>query len=106
MKLNNNHLKKRIRLKTIQHYENKKHQRKQKCKWCGNTYTTTQHNTRYCSNECRKQADNENNRKRVEKYRKKYNKYTLGTSNIGQHKQQNTQLEIKIIQKEKNRLLR
>lgn len=94
----------RIKIHKLQKHKKKKLQKRQKCHWCGKQYTTLKHQTKYCTDICRKKAEQENNRKRVQKHRQKHHPQIIGTGNLGQHIQQDTQLELKIIQKEKNRL--
>jgi len=80
-----------------------------KCRWCGNTFTTT-NNTQYCSDTCRKYAIQEKNLLAVYRYKKKvkndkqlYFAY-LGNSNIREGMKNNFRDELNVVEAEMRRL--
>ena len=86
---------------------------KAKCEWCGKPYTKTHGNQKYCSYNCKKHAEKEQNRNRKHKWyhRNKHRltekqRYGLGTGTLGPHKKTDDHEEYTAIQKEKQRLLK
>ena len=82
---------------------------KRKCAYCGKEFTKHHNRQIYCSDECRKQAKREQDRKAWTRWFHK-NKNTLyqtqlGTRTIGPHKHPNTEREQEIVNNEKNRTL-
>ena len=105
MKINNKTLH-NIHIKLYEFNKKKRLNQFKECCYCGNTYQTTIHHSKYCSDTCRSKANNDNNNKRVRRYRHKHQKLQVGTSNISQKARQDPLIEEQIIKKEKNRLLR
>lgn len=95
-----------MHMKLYEYNEKKRLMQYNQCKYCGNKYKTTIHHSKYCTDSCRIKAEQDNNKKRVQRYRRKHYKPSLGTSNLSPRPQQDTKLEARIIQKEKQRLLR
>ena len=72
------------------------------CEWCGAMIVQKYPNQKYCDindKPCRYYAELERNNK----YRKKTHKPLLGSSNIGEHANEDFEKEKQIIQKEKRR---
>ena len=105
MKLNKKMLH-NIHIKLYKYNQKKRLTQNKRCEYCGNKYKTTIHHCKYCTDSCRIKAEQDNNKKRVQRYRRKHYKTQLGTSNISPTPQKDKTLEEKIIQKEKQRILR
>lgn len=79
-----------------------------KCAYCGQKYTKTHGNQKYCSDYCRKEAEKENTRKRVYKHyyknKNRINNTRIGTRTIGPHKHPNHEREAEIVQNEVERI--
>lgn len=81
------------------------------CEWCGLPYYPKYNNQKYCQDSCAKEAERENARIRMQKYRKKWrglygknNKSTSkGTSHLGKTRCDDIVEELLRIQKEKAR---
>ena len=82
-----------------------------KCEWCGKEYTKNHGNEKYCSYNCKKEAEKEQSRNRRHRWyhRNKHRlsekeRYGLGTGTLGPHRHQDTHKEYDAIKKEKQRL--
>jgi hypothetical protein len=79
-----------------------------KCKWCGTEFIKKHNREEYCSQEHRKYARQEQKLEYNRRYRKIIikddNYYGLGSGGLGQHMNNNFNIEIKLIKKEKQRL--
>lgn len=80
-----------------------------KCRWCNNSFYTESFNRYYCGDEHAKEGRKETKRKYYSKYKVKYFlKEELrkpGTCKIGPHRNPDFAKELKIIRKEKRRVL-
>lgn len=81
---------------------------KAKCKWCGRTFEKHHNRQTYCSPECRKEADKENNRNRQHRHYYRHRQRILakrkGTATIGPKPNPDTTREHEIIQNEIRRI--
>lgn len=81
--------------------------RQAKCKWCGKTYYKEHNRQEYCSDPCRDYARLECTSRRVSRYRKKYGKKQsdwVGSGHLGEHRAEDEETELDLIQKEFKRL--
>ncbi|MEA4957563.1 MAG: hypothetical protein VB038_07540 [Methanobrevibacter sp.] len=79
-----------------------------KCKWCGEEFEKKHNREEYCCEEHRRYARQEQKIQYNRKYRKNIIKddyyYGLGSGGLGQHMNNNFNIELKLIKKEKIRL--
>lgn len=84
-----------------------------KCRWCGRLFTKSAKNKKYCSDNCRHHAKEEQNRDNFRNYYKRYKevlseskKGALGSKGANLHGSANldSKVELKLINKEKKRL--
>ena len=83
------------------------------CNWCGRLFTKTVHFKKYCSNNCKDYAKEEQNRENFRNYYKRYKdtmsearKGALGSRGANLHVHANTdhEVEARLISNEKKRL--
>ena len=80
-----------------------------KCKWCGKPFKKKHNRQMYCCKECAKEAEKEKALKRWLKWfykhkKEMYQTALLGTSSLGQHREEDFNKEYKAIRKELKRL--
>lgn len=83
------------------------------CNWCGRLFTKTTHFKKYCSNNCKDYAKEEQNRQNFRNYYKRYKdtmseaqKGALGSrgANLHAHANEDHEVEARLISNEKKRL--
>lgn len=91
--------------------EKSKNIRKSKCGWCGQYYVKTANKQKYCSNECRKNAIQEQSRRKSHRWYHRHKheldekqRWGLGSGVLGQHRHKDYEKEQKVITRELKRL--
>lgn len=61
---------------------------------CHNMFIPRSNRQKYCSQKCSHYANTDKNRERVRKYRKKHGYKTIGTGNLGSHRNEDFKVEL------------
>lgn len=84
---------------------------KSKCGWCGQYYIKTANKQKYCSNECRKNAIQEQSRIKSHRWYHRHKheldekqRWGLGSGVLGQHRHKDYEKEQKVITRELKRI--
>lgn len=68
---------------------------------CNNVFTPSTPTQKFCSHECRHYSDQDKTRERVRRYRQRYKlDETVGTGNLGEHRDTNFKVEYNKVSKE------
>lgn len=85
--------------------------KKSKCGWCGKYYVKTANKQKYCSQECRKNAINEQARRKSHRWYHRHKhelsekqRWGLGSGAIGQHRHEDYEKEQQVITNELKRI--